>query len=109
MQESTAMISKSDVSVIEGTVTGVIFTGNDGYQVVSVERATPQPKAMTRSETAKIVVTGHFYRVGKNDQIRAVGAWQQHAHFGPCFITTKGKGYDGEKKRDRTLRNLHFF
>lgn len=82
------MISGSNGSVIEGTVTAVIFTGNDGYSVLSVELASSQPKAQTRSKTTEIVVTGHFYRIGKNDRIRASGAWKQHPRFGPQFVTT---------------------
>jgi len=83
-----AVSSKPDLSVIEGTVTAVKFTGNDGYHVLLVEPADSQPKAMNRSATTEIVVTGHFYRVGKHDRIKAVGAWRQHHRFGLQFVTT---------------------
>ena len=75
-------------SVIEGTVTAVIFTGNDGYHVLSVEPANLQQGAVTRGKMNEIVVTGHFYRIGKTDRIRAIGAWQQHPRFGLQFVTT---------------------
>lgn len=82
------MNSDTNGSVIEGTVTAVIFTGNDGYNVLSVEPASAQPKAMARGKTTEIVVTGHFYRIGKTDRIKATGAWKQHPRFGPQFVTT---------------------
>ena len=83
-----AVSSNPDVSVIEGTVTAVKFTGNDGYHVLLVDPVGSQPRAMTRGKTTEIVVTGHFYRVGKHDRIKAAGAWQQHPRFGPQFVTT---------------------
>ena len=84
------MSSNPDVNVIEGTVTAVKFTGNDGYHVLLVEPADSQPRAMTRGKgkTTEIVVTGHFHRIGKGDSISANGSWQNHPRFGEQFVST---------------------